>query len=178
MIETGGGLIVEIGDGDTLGYRGNVFYDLVKTCVNRLAWVMAEELHEHGVAAVAVTPGYMRTEYMLDHLGVTESNWRDAAKKEKSFLASESPFYVGRAVAALAADPQVLEKSGGLYSSWGLAREYGFTDIDGARPNLGAHFGEDFGETAAGAPRTGFRWKLVRVPVAERGAKPEKGGPK
>ena len=164
LIETGGGLVVEIGDGDTLGYRGNIFYDLVKTCVNRLAWVMAEELHRHGVAAVAVTPGYMRTEYALDHFGVTEANWRDAAKQDKSFLASESPCYVGRAVAALAADPNVLEKSGGLYSSWGLAREYGFTDIDGARPDLGAHFGADFGETAAGAARTGFRWKLVRTP--------------
>lgn len=163
LVETGGGLIVEIGDGDTLGYRGNIFYDLVKICVNRIAWVMAEELHRHGVAAVAVTPGYMRTEYALDHFGVSESNWRDAAKKDQSFLASESPCYVGRAVAALAADPRVLEKSGGLYSSWGLAREYGFTDIDGTRPDLGAHFGENFGETVAGATRTGFRWKLVRV---------------
>lgn len=171
LIETGGGLIVEVGDGDTLGYRGTIFYDLVKTCVNRIAWVMAEELHKHKVAAVAVTPGYMRTEYVLDHYGVTEANWRDAAKRDPSILASETPCYVGRAIAALAADPQVMAKSGGLYSSWGLAREYGFTDIDGARPDLGAHFGAqfgaDFGETIAGATRTGFRWKLVRVNETE-----------
>jgi NAD(P)-dependent dehydrogenase (short-subunit alcohol dehydrogenase family) len=183
LVETGGGLVVEVGDGDTLGYRGNVFYDLVKTCVNRLAWVMAEELYEHGVAAVAVTPGYMRTEYLLDHFGVTEQSWRDAAKKEPSLLASETPFYVGRAVAALASDPRVLEKSGGLYSSWGLAREYGFTDVDGARPDLSAHFGADFGETVAGATRTGFRWRLVRVaagqgdgPTAAKGRRVKKSG--
>ena len=172
LIETGGGLVVEVGDGDTLGYRGNIFYDLVKTCVNRLAWVMAEELYEHKVAAVAVTPGYMRTEYVLDHFGVTEQNWREAARRDPSFLASESPFYVGRAIAALAADPDVLAKSGGLYSSWGLAREYGFTDVDGSRPDLGAHFaerfGENFGETVTGATRTGFRWRLLRIAQEKR----------
>ncbi len=128
------GLIVEIGDGDTLGYRGTLFYDLVKTTVNRLAYAMAQELREYDVAAVAVTPGYMRTETMLEHFGVTESNWRDGAKKDPNFIASETPFFVGRAVAALAADPEVIEKSGGLYGSWTLADEYGFTDIDGRIP--------------------------------------------
>ena len=93
---------------------------------------MAEELHKHGVAAVAVTPGFMRTEAMLDHFGVTEANWREGGKKDPHFLNSETPSFVGRAIAALAADPRVLEKSGGLYSSWALAREYGFTDIDGS----------------------------------------------
>jgi NAD(P)-dependent dehydrogenase (short-subunit alcohol dehydrogenase family) len=158
MIENRRGLIVEIGDGDTLGYRGTLFYDLVKITVSRLAYVMAEELHRHGVAALALTPGFMRTETILEHFGVTEANWRDGAEKDPSFLHSETPFFVGRAVAALAADPDVLAKSGGLYSSWGLAREYEFTDVDGAQPNLGEHLGE----FPAGPPRTGFRWTISR----------------
>jgi NAD(P)-dependent dehydrogenase (short-subunit alcohol dehydrogenase family) len=152
------GLVVEIGDGHTLGYRRNLFYDLVKTCVTRLAYAMAEELLPRGVAAVAVTPGYMRTEYALAHFGVAESNWRDAAARDPNFLASESPFYVGRAVAALAADPRLLEKSGGLYSSWGLAEEYGFTDINGTRPNLARHFGRALNPD----PKTAFRWTIEK----------------
>ncbi|MBI3409263.1 MAG: SDR family NAD(P)-dependent oxidoreductase [Planctomycetes bacterium] len=158
MIERPGGLIVEIGDGDSLGYRGNLFYDLVKISVTRLAYAMAEELHPLGVAALAVTPGYLRTEYALDHFGVTEANWRDAAKKDPNFLASETPFFVGRAIVALASDPKLLEKSGGVYSSWGLAREYGFTDIDGSTPDLGKHFGMEWEQFPAGKPRTGRRW--------------------
>jgi NAD(P)-dependent dehydrogenase (short-subunit alcohol dehydrogenase family) len=157
MIEGRRGLIVEIGDGDTLAYRGNLFYDLVKITVSRLAYVMAEELYKHGVAALAVTPGFMRTETMLEQFGVTEASWRDGAKKDPNFLHSETPFFVGRAIAALAADPNVLEKSGGLYSAWGLAREYGFTDVDGSQPNLGEHLGER-------VPRTGFKWMLSRFP--------------
>ncbi len=156
MLKRRRGLIVEIGDGDRLHFRGTLFYDLIKTTVTRLAWSMAEELRPHGVAALTVTPGYMRTEAMLDAFGVTEANWRDGAKKDGSFLHSETPFFVGRAVAALAADPKVLEKSGGLYSSWGLAREYGFTDSDGSRPDLGTHFAHIFDA----APKTRFRWIL------------------
>ncbi|HEX8691230.1 MAG TPA: SDR family oxidoreductase [Longimicrobium sp.] len=163
MVEAGRGLIVEIGDGDTLDYRGTLFYDLVKVTVSRLAWAMAEELRPRGVAAVALTPGYMRTEYALDLFGVTEENWREGAKKDPAFLASETPFFVGRAVAALAADPRVLEKSGGLYSSWGLAREYGFTDVDGSRPDLGRHFEEHFGGSPHGPPKTGLRWTISGV---------------
>jgi NAD(P)-dependent dehydrogenase (short-subunit alcohol dehydrogenase family) len=159
MVEGRRGLIVEITDGDTLNYRENLFYDLVKISVNRLALAMAEELYKHNVTAVAVTPGYMRTEYALDHFGVTEANWRDGARKDPNFLFSETPFFVGRAVAALAADPRVLEKSGGVYSSWDLAREYGFTDVDGSRPDLGKHLGE----SPFGPPRTAFRWTLSRL---------------
>jgi NAD(P)-dependent dehydrogenase (short-subunit alcohol dehydrogenase family) len=164
MIEGRGGLIVEIGDGDTLGYRGNLFYDLVKITVSRLAYAMAEELHKHRVAAVALTPGFMRTEAILESFGVTEANWREAAEnnpraKSFGFINSESPFFVGRAVAALAADPHVLDKSGGLYSSWGLAREYGYTDYEGSRPDLGKHLGE----SPFGPPRTGFQWTLSRA---------------
>ena len=136
MLEKPGGLIVEVGDGDTLGYRATLFFDLVKISVSRLAYAMAEELHKRRIAAVALTPGFLRSEAMLDHFGVTEANWRDGAKKDPNFIHSETPFFVGRAVAALAADPKVMEKSGGLYGAWTLAREYGFTDLDGSQPNL------------------------------------------
>lgn len=142
MVEAGAGLIVEVTDGDTDAYRGNLFYDLAKMSAIRLARAMAEELRPYNVTALAVTPGYLRSEAMLDYFGVTEANWQDAAKKDPHFIASETPFYVGRAVAALAADPHVAAKSGGVYSSWGLAREYGFTDIDGRRPDWGKYFEE------------------------------------
>jgi NAD(P)-dependent dehydrogenase (short-subunit alcohol dehydrogenase family) len=158
MIERGGGLVVEIGDGDTLDYRATLFYDLIKISVSRLAFAMAEELHKHRVAAVAITPGFLRTEAMLDHFGVTESNWREGGKKDPNFLASETPFFVGRAIAALAADAQVLAKSGGLYSSWGLAREYGFTDLDGSRPDWGQHF--DIEAFFKASSKTGVRWTI------------------
>jgi hypothetical protein len=115
------------------------------------------------VTALAVTPGFMRTEMVLDHFGVTEANWRDAGKKDPLFLSSETPFFVGRAIVALAADPRVHEKSGGLYSSWGLSREYGFTDIDGSQPDLGKQFEEHFNGPPGGLPRTGFRWTISRI---------------
>ena len=140
LIDGRRGLIVEITDGDFLGYHETIFYDLVKTNVNRLAYAMAHDLARHRVAAVAVTPGYMRTEAILDRFGVTEATWKDGAKKDRHFAISETPFFVGRAVAALAADPRVLEKSGGVYGSWTLSDEYGFTDVDGRRPHWGRHF--------------------------------------
>lgn len=146
MIETGPGLIVEITDGDTWTYRGNVFYDMVKTTVARLAWVWAYELRKHRIASVAVTPGFLRSEAMLDRFGVTEETWRDAVAKEPDYEHSETPRFVGRAVAALAADPKVFEtKNGRLFSSWQLSREYGFTDVDGRRPDWGAHFVAKYG---------------------------------
>ena len=134
LVERRRGLIVEITDGDGLYYRGNLFYDLVKVSVIRLAFDMAEELRRHKVTALSLTPGFLRSEAMLDYFGVTEENWQEAVKKEPSFISSETPFYVGRAVAALAADPKVSKKSGRVFSSWGLAKEYGFTDIDGKQP--------------------------------------------
>lgn len=142
MLARRAGLIVEITDGDTPSYRGNLFYDLAKSAAIRLAYAMAEELRPFGVTALALTPGFLRSEAMLDHFGVTEQNWRAGAEQEPHFIASETPCYVGRAVAALAADPQVARKSGGAFSSWGLAREYGFSDIDGSRPDWGAYFAE------------------------------------
>lgn len=163
MIKRRRGLIVEIGDGDTLDYRATLFYDLVKTSVNRFAYAMAHDLRRHNVAALAITPGFMRTEMVLDHYGVTEANWRDAGAKDKLFLASETPFFVGRAVATLAADPRVLEKSGGLYSSWGLAREYGFKDIDGSSPDIGEQLDRILAQTRLRS-NIGFEWNVVPAP--------------
>ena len=166
------GLIVEIGDGDTLGYRGTLFYDLVKVTVSRLAYVMAQELRAYNVAAVAVTPGYMRTETMLQYFGVTEATWREGAKKDPNFLASETPFFVGRAIAALASDPAVMDKSGGLYGSWTLSDEYGFTDIDESRPHLGRHFEQTYGDWPnADSDETLYRWsvrKTAPAPATQR----------
>lgn len=142
MVERGHGLIIEITDGDTPAYRGNLTYDLVKSSVIRLAFAMAEELRPHGVTALALTPGFLRSEAMLDHFGVTEENWRDGAKQDPHFIASETPYYVGRAAAALAADPGVASKAGGVYSSWGLSEEYGFCDMDGRQPHWGRYFAE------------------------------------
>lgn len=146
LIETGPGLIVEITDGDSFTYRGNIFYDLVKTSVIRLAFAMARELRKRRIASVAVTPGFLRSEAMLDYFGVTEDNWQEAAKKDADFLVSETPFYVGRAVASLAADPNVFAKSGRVFSSWDLAHEYGFTDLDGRNPMWANHFEEKYGK--------------------------------
>jgi NAD(P)-dependent dehydrogenase (short-subunit alcohol dehydrogenase family) len=139
MIERRQGLIVEITDGDTENYRGQLYYDLAKAAAIRLAYGMAEELRPHQITALALTPGFLRSEAMLEHFGVTEANWQEGAKKDPHFIASETPFYVGRAVAALAADPNLASKSGQAYSSWGLAQEYGFTDIDGRQPHWGSY---------------------------------------
>jgi len=140
-------LIVEITDGDAMYYRGNFFYDIAKTTVIRLAFAMSEELREHGVAAVAVTPGFLRSEAMLEHFGVTTETWRDGAKKDPHFLFSETPRFVGRGIAALASDPEIMRRSGGLFSSWQLAAEYGIDDIDGTRPDWGSHAaGSSFAE--------------------------------
>jgi NAD(P)-dependent dehydrogenase (short-subunit alcohol dehydrogenase family) len=172
MVKQKSGLVVEIGDGDALYYRGNLFYDLVKINVARLAYAWAEELYPHGVASLAVTPGLMRTEIVLERMGATEENWREVAEKNSrarslGLAGSETPFFVGRAAAALASDPGVLAKSGGLYSSWGLAEKYGFTDVDGTRPHWWRYFSEHFPHMVNAAPRTGLRWTLGHAPEAE-----------
>jgi len=145
LLESGGGLIVEVTDGNSFGYRGNLFYDLVKSSVIRLAFGMAYELCRRNVTAVAITPGFLRSEAMLEHFGVTEANWEEAAKKDPNFAASESPLFVGRAIAALAADSEMFKKSGRVLASWDLAEEYGFTDADGRRPHWGKHFEKTYG---------------------------------
>src|SRR5216683_1851037 len=140
------GLMVEIGDGDSYTYRGHLFYDLVKTTVFRLAFAMARELRRKNVAAVALTPGFLRSEAMLEHFGVTEANWRDGVKKDPNYAASETPLFAGRAIAALAADGGLMKKSGRVFSSWNLSDEYGFCDADGARPHWGKHATEKYGD--------------------------------
>ena len=139
MVEAGSGLVVEITDGVGPEYRGMLGYDLAKASVIRLAQNQAADLKEHGVAAVAVTPGFLRSEAMLENFGVTEDNWREGTRVQEHFIASETPRFVGRAVARLAADPNVMERTGTVTSSWMLSREFGFTDVDGRRPDWGEY---------------------------------------
>ncbi len=143
LLGTGPGLIVEVTDGDGYFYRGNYskepgmfYYDLVKTTVIRIAFDMALELYEHKITSLAVTPGFLRSEAMLEHFGVTEANWQDAAAQVPGYTESETPLYVGRCVAALAADPNVFQKTGRVYAAWNLGPEYGITDVDGRQPNF------------------------------------------
>lgn len=152
-----GGLVVEIGDGDSPCYRENLFVDLVKSAILRVAFAMSEELGPRGATAVALTPGFMRSEAMLDHFGVTEATWRDAVAKDPHFAQSETPAFVARAVAALARDPNVARKNGQSLSSGALAAEYGFDDVDGRRPNWPRYFREHFAD------------KLARVPPSSEG---------
>jgi NAD(P)-dependent dehydrogenase (short-subunit alcohol dehydrogenase family) len=139
LIRNPGGLVVEVTDGTAAynadHYRVNAFYDIAKTSVIRFAWGQAQELKEHGCTALAITPGWMRSELMLEHHGVSESNWRDATERTPHFCISESPRFVGRAVAALAGDPEVSRWNGESLSSGQLAQVYGFTDVDGTRPD-------------------------------------------
>jgi len=132
MLKWKGGLIVGITDQG----GGTFFYGFVKQSVMRIAELLAPELIPHGITAVSVTPGYLRSEAVLEHHGVEESNWRDAIRKDPFFAASETPFFVGRAIAAIAADRRAILKTGSLLTSGQLAEEYGFTDVDGTRPNL------------------------------------------
>jgi len=138
MIRGRRGLIVEVTENDILSAGGNPLSQSVKLALKGLALNMAAELKPHGVAAVAISPGFLRSETMLEHVGVTEANWRDGGKEDRNFLESESPLFVGRAVAALAQERRILQRSGQLYSSWELGREYRFTDEDGRRPDWGA----------------------------------------
>ncbi|MFJ8039134.1 SDR family oxidoreductase [Kitasatospora sp. NPDC096147] len=146
MVARRSGLVVEVTDGNTARYRGSFFYDLAKSSVIRLAVAQAAELRPYGVAAVAITPGFLRSEAMLDLFGVAERNWRDAVAQDPDFAHSETPAYLGRAVAALAADPDVMAKSGRALATWGLYREYGFTDTDGSRPDFAAHWAAELEE--------------------------------
>src|SRR5215813_6471735 len=133
------GLIVEVTEADMIGGGGNPMAQAVKTAQKVLPLLWAAELAPHGITAIAVTPGFLRSERMLEHFGVTESNWRDAGKKDSNFLQSESPLFVGRAIAALAADPNVRVRTGMLFGSWELGRDYGLSDYDGRRPDWGRH---------------------------------------
>jgi NAD(P)-dependent dehydrogenase (short-subunit alcohol dehydrogenase family) len=141
LIGKPGGLLVEMTDGtaeyNAVHYRISVFYDLAKVAVNRLAFSQGHELNAHGATAVAMTPGFLRSEMMLDAFGVSEENWRDSRDRAPpDFAVSESPRYVGRAVAALAADPGRARWNQRSVNSGELAQEYGFTDVDGSQPDV------------------------------------------
>ncbi len=142
LVKRGEGLIVEVTDGYDYRYRGNLPYSLAKVSVIHLAEALAAELRPKGVAALSVTPGFLRSEEMLDYFGVTEANWRDGAEKEPHFLQSETPFFLARGLAALAAEPDLLSKSGKFYTSWGLSDDYGIVDVDGRRPHWGDYAAE------------------------------------
>ncbi|MCX5214155.1 SDR family oxidoreductase [Kitasatospora sp. NBC_00240] len=139
LLRNPGGLVVEMTDGtaeyNRSRYRVSFFYDIAKSSVLRMAFALGHELGPRGATAVALTPGWLRSEMMLDNFGVTEENWRDALEQVPHFCISETPAYVGRAVVALATDPERARWNGESLSSAQLAREYGFTDLDGSRPD-------------------------------------------
>lgn len=172
MIRRRRGLIVEVTEGDLPGGgSGNVLADFAKAGFKGLAVRLAGELRPHRVAAVAITPGFLRSEAMLEHFKVTEATWRDGGRQDPHFLESESPWYVGRAVAALAADPKVLILSGEILSSWAMAHRYGFTDVDGRRPDWGKHFREVVIPSMKWV-RKGYEWQadwLERMAARARG---------
>jgi NAD(P)-dependent dehydrogenase (short-subunit alcohol dehydrogenase family) len=160
LIRKPGGLVVEVTDGtadyNDENYRLSLFYDLAKTSVIRMAFSLAHELRPHGGTAVALSPGWLRSEQMLDNYGVTEANWRDATAKQPHFVITETPRYVGRAAAHLAGDPDVARWSGQSLSSGQLAKVYGFTDLDGSQPDAWRYLVEvqDAGKPA---DATGYR---------------------
>lgn len=143
MVERGSGLLIEVTDGDSYTYRGTMFYDLAKTAAIRLAQNLAIDLEPHGVTALAITPGFLRSEAMLEHFGVSEATWREALTQDPHFIASETPHYLGRAIAALTADPKVERWRGQALSTWALRDIYDLVDLDGERPDWGAYAREE-----------------------------------
>ncbi|HEX8829887.1 MAG TPA: SDR family oxidoreductase [Longimicrobium sp.] len=160
LLASPGGLLVEMTDGtaeyNQRHYRLSAFYDLAKTSVTRLAWGLSHEVAPRGGTAVSLTPGWLRSEMMLDTFGVTEANWRDATEHQPHFVISESPRFVGRAVAALAADPERARWNGQSLSSGQLAQVYGFTDTDGSRPDCWRYMAE-VQDPGLPADATGYR---------------------
>ena len=153
-------LVIEVTDSPTLAYRSSLFFDLAATLRARLTFGIAEELAPHGIVALAVTPGYLRSELTLAGFGVDESNWRDAVAKDPNFAVSETPLLLGRAVAALAADADASRFAGGVYGSWELAVEYGLRDQDGRQPDFGRHMATSPGFTPLRRCRAA--WQITR----------------
>ena len=155
-----GGLVVEMTDGTAAyndeHYRNSTFYDLAKTSITRLAWALSHEVSPLGGTAVSLTPGWLRSEMMLDAFGVTEANWQDAVAHQPHFVISETPRFVGRAVAALASDPERARWNGQSLSSGQLAGVYGFTDVDGSRPDCWRYLVE-VQDAGRPADATGYR---------------------
>lgn len=181
MIKQRSGLLVEIIEQEAIGYHGQFYFDFFEILLKRLSYNLAEELAPHRVSALAISPGFMRTEAILEQFGVTEANWREATEnnaqaKSYGFAGSETPCFVGRAIACLAADPHLSRKSGGIYTSWGLSEEYGFTDVDGARPNMGRYMAEHFPKLVKELPNTGRQWQLSSTAAAAK-AKAQPGMP-
>jgi NAD(P)-dependent dehydrogenase (short-subunit alcohol dehydrogenase family) len=160
LIERPGGLVVEVTDGtveyNAVNYRVSFFYDLTKAAVNRMAFALAHEVKPYGAIAVSLTPGWLRSEAMLEGFGVTEENWRDATKFQPHFAISETPAFVGRAVVALAADADRARWNGASLSSGQLAQVYGFTDVDGSRPDAWRYLVE-VQDPGRPADTTGYR---------------------
>jgi NAD(P)-dependent dehydrogenase (short-subunit alcohol dehydrogenase family) len=160
LIERPGGLLVEMTDGtadyNAENYRINPFYDLAKVSINRLGWSHAKDLAAHGATSVSLTPGWLRSEMMLEAFGVTEANWRDATERIPHFAIAETPRYVGRAVVALAADPDRARWNGKSLSSGELAKVYGFTDTDGSQPDAWRYMRE-VQDPGKPADATGYR---------------------
>jgi NAD(P)-dependent dehydrogenase (short-subunit alcohol dehydrogenase family) len=147
LVRREAGLVVEITDGDDMfndRYRGTMFFDVVKVAITRLGKMLKEELDPYGVTSVSLTPGFLRSEEMLEHFGVTEETWRDGIAQDRWFAISESPRYIGRAVAALAADPDKKRWSGRSLSSGVLAKHYGVTDLDGSQPEVSRFFADAY----------------------------------
>jgi NAD(P)-dependent dehydrogenase (short-subunit alcohol dehydrogenase family) len=138
MVRQGYGLIVEVTENDLFSSSGDVLTQLVRFAHKALAMTYGAELRRHGVLALSITPGFLRSERMLEYFAVTEENWRDAGAQDRNFLESESPQFVGRAIVALATDPTLRERTGQVFSSWEVGRDYGLTDLDGRRPDWGA----------------------------------------
>jgi len=160
LLKTGGGLVVEVNDGTAeyngANYRNSFFYDLAKAGVLRMGFSLGHELRPHGATAVSLTPGWLRSEAMLDAFGVTEASWRDATRFQPHFAISETPAFVGRAVAALAQDPDVSRWNGMSLSSGQLAKIYGFTDLDGSQPDAW-HYMVEVQDRGKPADVTGYR---------------------
>ncbi|WP_178381717.1 SDR family oxidoreductase [[Phormidium ambiguum] IAM M-71] len=160
LIQKPGGLVVELTDGTAdynhQHYRQALIYDLAKNSIIRMAWALAQELQPHHCTAVCLTPGWLRSEMMLDSFGVSEANWQDATAKEPHFIISETPRYVGRAVAHLASDPDVTRWNGQSLSSGQLAKIYGFTDLDGSQPDAWRYI-QEITEMGKPADPTGYR---------------------
>lgn len=171
MKATRDGLIAEITEGDTLVGGYAFMHGVVKQTLKLLAFIYAEEFRKARVAAVAVTPGFLRSETMLEHFGVTEQTWREGGKKDPNFLESESPLFIGRAIAALAADPKMMERTGEVTSSFELARRYGIVDADGHRPDWSAHFEKISQEPTYRWLRDGFAREAAYLDrIAQRAA--------
>jgi NAD(P)-dependent dehydrogenase (short-subunit alcohol dehydrogenase family) len=171
MIAQKSGLMVELIEQEGIGFHGTFFFDLFEATLKRIAFALAEELSVHNVTSVAITPGFLRTEAILEQFGVTEANWQDAAEhnaqaKAFGFQESETPNFVGRGIAALAADPQRAELSGGVYSSLTLSQRYGFTDVDGRQPNIYPLAAEHVAAMGM-KPRAAVQWQLSPMAAVE-----------